>query len=399
MTSELAEAVVDLEAVTGNVELIGGATSAAVMAVVKADGFGHGAVPAAMAALAGGATWLGVTSAAEALALRGAGITAPVLSWLHGPYTDYAALAAAGIDVSVNTADQLHTLAQATGRAPAATDTLGMAPSGTENGRKVPFLPGGPVHVHLKIDTGMSRGGAGADGWPELVAWARKYELEGVLAVRGVWSHLATADTSPIGVAAQAAAFTEAVAWARDAGLRPGLLHLANSAAVFTAPRTHFDLVRAGIAVYGIEPVPGRTFGLRPALTLRTHVTLVKRVPAGTGVGYGHDHVTSRPTTLALIPLGFADGIPRAAAGRAGVLLGGVRRPLAGRVAMDQCVVDAGDLDVHPGDPVTVLGPGTHGEPTAADWAAWSGTNPHEILTGIGPRVPRRHAPRSKERT
>ncbi|GAA1639718.1 alanine racemase [Catellatospora bangladeshensis] len=383
MTSELAEAVVDLAAVTGNVELIGGATSAAVMAVVKADGFGHGAVPAAMAALAGGATWLGVTSAAEALALREAGITAPVLSWLHGPYTDYAALAAAGIDVSVNTADQLHTLVQA----------LGRAPSTTENDKKVPFL----AHVHLKIDTGMSRGGAGTDGWPELVSWARKYEREGALAVRGVWSHLATADTSPIGVAAQAAAFAEAVAWARDAGLRPDLLHLANSAAVFTAPRTHYDLVRAGIAVYGVEPVPGRTFGLRPALTLRSHVTLVKRVPAGTGVGYGHDHVTARPTTLALIPLGFADGVPRAAGGRAEVLLGGVRRPLAGRVAMDQCVVDAGDLDVHPGDPVTVLGPGTHGEPTAADWAAWAGTNPHEILTGIGPRVPRRYA-RSKER-
>lgn len=374
MTSELAEAVVDLAAVTGNVELIGGATSAAVMAVVKADGFGHGAVPAALAALAGGASWLGVTSAAEALALREAGITAPVLSWLHGPFTDYAALAAAGIDVSVNTADQLHALAAA-------------APEGTA-----------AAHVHLKIDTGMARGGASAEGWTELVAWARKYEREGVLAVRGVWSHLATADTSPIGVTAQTAAFGEAVSHARDAGLRPDLLHLANSAAVFTAPRTHFDLVRAGIAVYGIEPVPGRAFGLRPALTLRTHVTLVKRVPAGTGVGYGHTHVTARPTTLALVPLGFADGVPRAAGGYAQVLLGGVRRPLAGRIAMDQCVVDAGDLDVRPGDPVTVLGPGANGEPTAAEWAAWAGTNPHEILTGIGPRVPRRYAP-SKERT
>ncbi|GAA2385770.1 alanine racemase [Catellatospora methionotrophica] len=367
MTGEQAEAVVDLAAIAGNVERIAGATSAAVMAVVKADGFGHGAVPVARAALSGGATWLGVTSATEALELRTAGLTAPVLSWLHSPATDFAALLAADVDVSV--------------AAPELLDAVAAAARAT----------GRTARVHLKIDTGMSRHGATADGWPELVAWSRKYEREGVLRVRGVWSHLATADSSPYGVTAQTAAFTEAVAYARDAGLDPELLHLANSAAVFTAPRTHFDLVRAGIAVYGVEPVPGRAIGLRPALTLRTQVIMVKRVPAGTGVSYQHTHVTSRPTTLALIPLGFADGIPRGVDGRAQVLLGGRRLPIIGRVAMDQCVVDAGDLDVHLGDPVTVLGPGDDGEPTAADWAAWAATNPHEILTGIGTRVPRRH--------
>ncbi|MFC7247557.1 alanine racemase [Catellatospora aurea] len=367
MTGELAEAVVDLTAIEGNVGRIAGATTAAVMAVVKADGFGHGAVPVARAALAGGATWLGVTSAAEALELRGAGLAAPVLSWLHSPRTDFAALAAADVDVSV--------------AAPELLDAVAAAARAT----------GRPAQVHLKIDTGMSRHGATAAGWPELVAWARKYQREGVLAVRGVWSHLATADSSPYGVTAQTAAFTEAVAYARDAGLEPELLHLANSAAVFTAPHTHFDLVRAGIAVYGVEPVPGRAFGLRPALTLRTEVIMTKRVPAGTGVSYQHTHVTERPTTLALIPLGFADGIPRGVDGRAQVLLGGRRLPIIGRVAMDQCVIDAGDSDVRIGDPVTVLGPGHTGEPTAADWAAWATTNPHEILTGIGTRVPRRH--------
>lgn len=367
MTGELAEAVVDLAAIAGNVERIAGATTAAVMAVVKADGFGHGAVPVARAALAGGATWLGVTSAAEALELRAAGLTAPVLSWLHGPRTDFAALAAAEVDVSV--------------AAPELLDAVAAAARAT----------GRTAQVHLKIDTGMSRHGATAEGWPELVAWARKYEREGVLAVRGLWSHLATADSSPYGVTAQTAAFAEAVAYARDAGLDPELLHLANSAAAFTAPHTHFDLVRAGIAVYGVEPVPDRAFGLRPALTLRTQVIMAKRVPAGTGVSYRHTHVTDRPTTLALIPLGFADGIPRGVDGRAQVLLGGRRLPIIGRVAMDQCVVDAGDLDVRIGDPVTVLGPGDSGEPTAADWAAWAGTNPHEILTGIGTRVPRHH--------
>ncbi|MET8310278.1 alanine racemase [Micromonospora sp. NPDC005173] len=215
MTGELAEAVVDLAAVPGNVERIAGATTAAVMAVVKADGFGHGALPVARAALAGGAGWLGVTSAAEALELRSAGLTAPVLSWLHGPDADFAALAAADVDVSV--------------AAPELLDAVAAAARGT----------GRTVQVHLKIDTGMSRHGATADAWPELVAWARKYEREGVLAVRGVWSHLATADSSPYGVTAQTAAFAEAVAYARDAGLDPELLHLANSAAAFTAPQTH----------------------------------------------------------------------------------------------------------------------------------------------------------------
>jgi alanine racemase len=359
----MAEAVVDLEAVTHNARTLARAAAGSeLMAAVKADGFGHGAVPVARAALAGGATWLGVTSAEEALSLRGAGIGAPMLSWLHPFDQDYGPLVAAGVDVSVATAEALDAVAG-----------LGAA-----------------AWVHLKVDTGLSRGGAPLAEWGDLVTRARKLELAGDVRVRGVWSHLANAEAADAPEwRRQLRVLREAIAEARSAGLRPGLNHLANSAAVLQLPATHLDMVRVGIGLYGVEPVPGRTFGLLPAMTLRSRVVLVKRVPAGAGVSYGPDHVTDRETTLALLPVGFADGIPRAASGRGEVLVRGRRRPVVGRVAMDQCVVDVGDEPVRPGDPVVVFGPGDDGEPTAADWARWAGTNAHEILTGVGPRVHR----------
>ncbi|MEV4822323.1 alanine racemase [Micromonospora sp. NPDC049274] len=376
--SGLAEAVVDLGAIADNVRTVASVTDTALMAVVKADGFGHGAVPVARAALRAGATWLGVTSAVEALALRGAGISVPTLSWLHRPNDDFAALITADVDVGVSTTTHLHAVADAARR-------LGV-----------------PATVQLKADTGLTRNGAGPDEWPDLVTWARKYEVEGGVRVRGVWSHLADADVpgSP-GLARQVRTFSEALRFARAAGLDPDLVHLANSAAALSAPGTRFDLCRIGLALYGVDPFgatgPGE-FGLRAALTLRTTVVNVKRVPAGTGVSYGPEYVTGAPTTLALLPLGYADGLPRATEGRAQVWLGGRRRPVVGRIAMDQCVVDAGDVPVAIGDPVVVLGPGDHettaptaGPPTVAEWARWAGTNPHEILTGIGARVGRDH--------
>jgi alanine racemase len=352
--------VVDLDAVAHNVGLIRSATAAEVMAVVKADAFGHGMVPVARTALDSGATWLGVTSATEALQLRAAGLTAPVLSWLHGPGTDFDPLIAASVDISVSALPYLDAVAESAVRV-------------------------GPVGVHLKLDTGLARNGAAAADWPALVERAAMLERQGVLEVRGVWSHLAEAGTS------QVAAFRAGLAVVQSAGLRPRLRHLANSAAALSDPDTHFDLVRAGLGIYGVEPIPHRRFGLRPAMTVQTSVVLTKRVPAGTGVSYHHTYRTSRATTLALIPLGYADGVPCGVDGRAQVLLHGRRCPIAGRVAMDQCVVDAGDLPVRIGDPVVVLGPGSLGEPTAAEWARWARTNPHEILTGIGARVPRRH--------
>jgi len=366
MIEQTAELVVDLAAVRSNVRAVSARTRAAVLAVVKADAFGHGAVPVARAALAAGATWLGVTSAAEALRLRQAGIDAPVLSWLHTLDTDFEPLIRRGVDLGVSTVPHLRRIA-------VAAEAAGRA-----------------VRVHLKADTGLTRNGAAADDWPDLVMWAAKLAAEGLLSVTGVWSHLAAADvpgdrTTDL----QLAAFRDAVATARAAGLQPEVLHLANSAAALTRPDTHFDLCRVGLAAYGIEPVAGRRHGLRPAMTLRSSVINVKRVPAGTGVSYRHEVTVRRPSTLALLPVGYADGLPRTAEGRAHVWLAGRRCPIIGRIAMDQCVVDAGGLPVAIGDSAVIFGPGDDGEPTAADWATWAGTNPHEILTGAGPRASR----------
>ncbi|NUT34356.1 MAG: alanine racemase [Hamadaea sp.] len=366
MIEHTAELTVDLAAVRGNVRTVRAGTRAAVMAVVKANAFGHGAVPVARAALDAGATWLGVTSAAEALALRQAGVGAPILSWLHRVDTDFAPLIRREVDLGVSAVPQLRRIADAARAA------------------------GRAVGVHLKADTGLTRNGAAADDWPELVRWAAKLAAEGSVRVTGVWSHLAAADAPGDRMTdLQLAAFRDAVDTVLAAGLRPQVLHLANSAATLTRPDTHFDLCRVGLALYGVEPVPGRQHGLRPAMTLRTAVINVKRVPAGTGVSYRHEYVTRRPSTLALLPVGYADGLPRTAEGRAQVWLGGRCCPIVGRIAMDQCVVDVGAQAVAIGDPAVVFGPGCGGEPTAADWATWAGTSPHEILTGAGSRSER----------
>jgi alanine racemase len=366
----LGEAVVDLGAIAHNTEVLAEHSGAEMMAVVKADGFGHGMVAVATTALANGATWLGVTSLAEAALLRASGITAPVLSWMHLPDDDFGPAIATGVDLSVSSSTHLAGIAAAA------------------------ELAGIPAAVHLKIDTGLSRNGSPADEWPDLVAQARKYELEGLVTVRGVWSHLASADrpTDP-SVPAQLRCFEEALAHSRVAGLDPAWRHMANSAGIFAVPAAHYELTRAGIGLYGVEPIAGQNHGLRPAMTLRTRTIMVKRVGAGTGVSYEHEYVTDSDTTLALVPLGFADGVPRLLSNRGEVLVNGARCPIAGRVAMDQFVVDAGDAPVRLGDDVLLFGPGEDGEPTATDWAAWAQTNAHEILTGIGGRVPRRYLP------
>ncbi|HEX2771193.1 MAG TPA: alanine racemase [Micromonosporaceae bacterium] len=373
----LSQAVIDLAAIAANIRTVAAVARTPLMAVVKADGFGHGAVPVARAALGAGAAWLGVTSAMEALALRSAGIDAPILSWLHRPDEDFTRLIAAEVDIAVSSLTHLRAISDAARH-------LGV-----------------PAAVQLKADVGLSRNGVGGDDWPELVAWARKHEAAGSVRVRGVWSHMTNTDVPGCpSIARQVTTFRDAVRTARGAGLEPEVVHLANSAAALAAPETRFDLCRIGLAMYGVDPFgatgPGR-FGLRPAMTLRSSVINVKRVPAGTGVSYGPDHVTDRPTTLALLPLGYADGLSRATEGSAWVWLAGRRRPIVGRIAMDQCVVDAGHLPVALGDPVVVFGRGAEpgsretAEPTVAEWAQWAGTNPHEVLTGIGSRVARVH--------
>ncbi|MBV9292344.1 MAG: alanine racemase [Frankiales bacterium] len=364
---------VDLDAVRANVAVLHRhAGSANVMAVVKADGYGHGMVPCARAALDGGASWLGVAFVEEALALRAAGIDAPVLAWLLAPGDDVAAATAAGIDVSVSagwTLDAVATAAADAGRA---------------------------ARVHLKADTGLGRAGATVPDWPALVEQAAKCEADGLVDVVGVWSHLAYADAPghPT-VARQVAAYGEALDVAGRAGLHPQFRHLANSAATLALPEAHFDLVRPGVAVYGLSPGPAlgtsADLGLRPAMTLRAEVALVKHVEAGQGVSYGHRYTTTTSTRLALVPLGYADGVPRHATNVGPVQIGGRRFTVSGTVCMDQFVVDVGDTDVSAGDEVVLFGPGDSGEPTADDWAQAVGTINYEIVTRVGARVPREH--------
>lgn len=359
----VAEAVVDLDAIAHNTRVLSGMAGAAgTMVVVKANAFGHGVLPVARTALTNGASWLGVTSIAEAMELRDAGVDAPMLAWLYGVDEDFNWAIRANVDLSVSSRPHLDAIAAA-----------------------------GGGNVHLKVDTGLTRNGVGWEDWPGLVKAAARLRN---VHVRGIWSHLASADDpgNP-SIKAQIERFDDALEIARKIGIRPELRHLANSAGIVDVPESHYDLVRAGLALYGIEPVEGKVAGLRRAMTLRAQAVNVKRVPKGTGVSYLHQYVTERESTMVLVPVGYADGVPRLLSNRGEVAIAGERRPIAGRVAMDQFVVDAGDLPVHLGDEVVLFGagegPGNEGEPTVEEWAAWAQTNPHEILTGIGARVPR----------
>ena len=371
MSRRHAVARVDLGAIRANVAAMRAGTSAELMAVVKADGYGHGLVPSAQAAVEGGASWLGTALLDEALALRAAGLSEPrVLAWLIGPGEAWADGLRADVDLSVNATWALEEVL-------AAARETGLT-----------------ARLHLKVDSGLGRGGAAPSDWPELVEAARKAEAEGSVRVVGLWSHLAYADAPghPT-IARQTEVFREAVAHAEASGIEPEVRHLANSAATLTAPAQHFDLVRPGLAVYGLSPVPElggpSAYGLRPAMTLAADVVLVKRVPAGSGVSYGHTYTTEKETTLGLVPLGYADGVPRAAGNLGPVLAAGRTRTVAGRVCMDQLVLDLGDDDVAVGDEVVLFGPGDDGGPTAQDWAAATGTISYEIVTRVGPRVPR----------
>jgi alanine racemase len=362
---------IDLDAISANcAALVEHAGSAAVMAVVKADGYGHGMLPSARAALAGGATWLGVAFPSEARELRAAGIDAPLLAWLVSPGEPVADVVAAGVDLGAYDVAMLdHLAAEAR-------------------------VAGRPARVHLKVDTGLSRGGATARDWPGLCDAAAKLEASGELEVVGVWSHMVHAGLPDHPTTSrQVELFGEAVEVATRAGLRPALRHLANSATTLTRPDARFDLVRPGLAVYGLSPVPQlgdpAAYGLRPAMSLVARVALTKRVPAGAGVSYGHRYHTAAEATLALIPLGYADGVPRAATNTAEVWLAGRRRAISGTVCMDQFVVDVGDDDVSAGDEVVLFGPGDDGEPTAEDWAVALDTISYEIVTRIGLRTPR----------
>jgi alanine racemase len=366
---------IDLAAVRHNVRHIAEiASPARVMAVVKADGYGHGAVPVARAALEAGAAWLGVAHISEAVELRRAGIEAPILAWLHTESSDFAAAIELGVDLGISGWELSHVVSEA---------------------RRLER----PARVHLKIDTGLGRNGCPPDQWEALLGRALENQEHGLIRVVGVFSHLAVADEPDREETDhQIERFRDAVAVAEDAGVDLEVRHLANTPGTLSRPDAHFDLVRVGLGIYGLSPFDGQSsaeLGLRPAMSFRTSIANCKEVPAGHGVSYGLSYLTDKRTTLGLIPVGYGDGVPRAATG-APVSIGGRFYPVVGRIAMDQLVIDfeetgIADSEDRPlGQEAVIFGDG-NGTPTADDWARASGSINYEIVTRISPRVARRY--------
>lgn len=371
-----AEIVVDLDAIRANARLLRATTGVPLIAVVKADGYGHGMVECARAALEGGADWLATATVEEALALRAAGVGGRLLCWITGPDSDLRAALDADVDVTAYSVAEL--------------DALASAQAGRDE----------PARVQLKVDTGLSRGGAPRAAWDGLFARAREGEERGTWQVTGIWSHFACADEP--GHPAndrQETAFRDALALAGEHGLRPELRHLANSAAALLRPSSRFDAVRCGIALYGLDPAPGEAtgIGLVPAMTVRAPLLMVKDLAPGDAVSYGQHWVADRPTTVGLVPVGYGEGIPRHASrpgapeSAAQVGVDGRLRPIRGTVCMDQVVVDLGGDRPAVGSEVTVFGPPGAGGPTAQDWAEACDTINYEIVTRIGGRMSRRY--------
>ena len=356
-----AEIVIDLAAIRHNVAWLASQTTAQLMIVVKADAYGHGMPQVARAARAAGAQWLGVATLAEAVALRESGDRGPLMGWLATPGESYDAALAADVDVAAYSVAQLGEIAAAAGDRPA--------------------------RVHLKIDTGLSRGGAMPAEWPDLVRAAVADERINPV---GIWSHLAAADDpAHPATEAQGAVFREAIEVARDAGMEPELCHIANSAGTLLNPDLHFDLVRCGVATYGLNPAPQIPQPeLIPAMTVQGALVMTKEIPAGTGVSYGHTFVAAEEMRVGVVPMGYADGVPRHASNSAQVQVRGRRRDVLGRICMDQFTIEAADAEA--GDPVVLFGSGREGEPTAQDWAEWCDTINYEIVTRMGGRQQRR---------
>lgn len=362
----LREATVDVGAISANVRHLRRLTGSEIIAVVKADGYGHGAVRSAVAALEGGAVRLGVADIGEALALRRGGISAPILAWLHAPKANFREAAAAAVELGISSFDQL----------------LQAASAASVNR---------PVGVHLKLETGLGRNGIPPEDLQVVFAEAARLERIGKLRVIGLFSHLS--NTSEEDDRAALRLFEDGVGVAASVGLAPQVRHIAASHAAIDLPEARLGCVRLGVSIYGLSPFDDRDsgdLGLRPAMTLRAPVVAVRRVPAGHGVSYGYTYRTDGETTLALIPLGYADGVPRSASGGGPVWIGGRRFSVSGRIAMDQFVVDVGDHPVLVGDEAVLFGDPTLGVPSADEWAIAAGTINYEIVTRIGPRVPRR---------
>ncbi|WP_244303294.1 alanine racemase [Leucobacter coleopterorum] len=362
-------AEISLPAIRHNVARIREITGGSVIVVVKADGYGHGAAIAAGAALEGGATMIATADLEEALSLREQGIVGPILCWLHGVHTDFAAAVAADIEIGVSHSRHLEAVAAAA----------------TAQGKV--------ATVQFKIDTGLSRNGAAPEEWQPLFRRAAELVSAGVLRVRGIFSHLANAGAE--NDRTQATRFDAAVELLRAAGIDPEMIHLAASAATLRSPHLHYNTVRVGVAAFGLSPFADTTsaqLGLVPAMTLRSEIVALRGVPAGTGVSYGFNHICETATTLALVPIGYADGMPRALNGAgAWVTIAGEHRPIVGRIGMDQFIVDVGPLAgrLQLGDPVVLFGDPELGNPPVEIWAGLMRTINYEIIVGIGTRVHR----------
>jgi len=366
-----ASAEINLSAITQNFKLIKSRTTADVLAVVKADAYGHGLIPVSKALEEAGADWFGTALLEEAINLRKAGILKPIISWLTPLGEDFKSAIDLDIDLGIPSIDLLDEVIKAAS------------------------LTGKAARIHLEIDTGMSRGGVLSE-WDQLI----KSVLVGVnlklLKVIGIWSHFARADEpAELMNQEQLSLFEEKVNQAKTAGIDAQFIHIANSAALFTNKSTHKNIIRSGIALFGLSPDvktigDSSSLGLKPAMKLKAKLNLVKEVKAGSSVGYGGTAVLKSDTKLGVITLGYADGIPRNTNNLAGVFVDKKRAPMIGRVSMDQFVVDLGiTSNAKTGDEVIVFGDGSGGEYTVDEWAKAANTINYEIITRIGPRVPR----------
>jgi alanine racemase len=365
-----ARAKIDLAAIAHNVAILRALVAPAdVCAVVKADGYGHGAVAVGQAAVAAGATWLGVALVEEGVALRQAGVDVPILLLSQPSPADIDSAVRTDLRISVYTPAAVEAVADAAG------------------------ARGAVAVVHLKVNTGMNRVGAEP---ADVLALARQITARSELRLEALWTHCAVADepNNPF-TDHQLDRFDAVALELEQAGLLPPMLHAANTAAAIEHPRSRFDLVRAGIGVYGISPAPaldGRA-DLHPALTLRADVSMIKRVAEGERISYGLRHRFDRDTFVATVPIGYADGVPRRLGAAGGeVLVGGRRRPIVGTVTMDQLMADCGDDEVEVGAEVVLIGHQGDQVITAAEWAGRLDTIAYEVVCGIGPRVPRTYA-------
>lgn len=357
-------AYVNYQNISDNVAQICAVIKKPVMAVVKADAYGHGLIKSSHAALLGGATWLGVALLSEAFEIRKAGIAAPVLAWLTPPGADFEGAIKNDIDLSISSLQQLQEIYAASLR-------VGLI-----------------ARVHLKVDTGMSRAGA-LDEFPEIVSELNRLTAANEIELIGTWSHLACADepAHPLN-AEQIKRFKSALEYMNDENLNPGICHIANSSAIIGLPDATFDLVRAGLLIYGLSPtnVPPRNISLKPAMELRARLLLVKNIPPGATVGYGATVKVEQETKIGIVAFGYADGLPRSTDGTAYFLHNNLPAHLIGRVSMDQCAIDLGiDSIAKAGDEVVIFGV----KPLANELAKAAGTISYEIVSGIGSRTPR----------